>query len=70
MGIVRFFRRPYLHDDWLIKGLDIDENLYVHMMNHNLDSQNLHKKLNFVKRSSDGRDSFGTKRKKLERYHI
>ncbi len=47
-----------------------DENLYVHMMNHNLDSQNLHKKLNFVKRSSDGRDSFGTKRKKLERYHI
>ena len=46
-----------------------DENLYVHMMNHNLDSQNLHKKLNFVKRSSDGRDSFGTKRKKLERYH-
>lgn len=47
-----------------------DENLHVHMMNHNLDSQNLHKKLNFVKRSSDGRDSFGTKRKKLERYHI
>lgn len=47
-----------------------DENLYVHMMNHNLDSQNLHKKLTFVKRSSDGRDSFGTKRKKLERYHI
>ncbi len=93
IGVVRFWKTPYLHDYWLFEGLEVlksyrrmgvatklledgieeftqitDENLYVHIMNYNTASQKLHKKLNFVKSAWDGRDSFGTKRKNLERY--
>lgn len=93
IGIVRFWKSPYLHDYWLIEGLEVlkpyrrmgvatklleagseeftqitHENLYVHIMNYNTASQKIHQKLNFVKCSCDGRDSFGTKRKNLERY--